>query len=87
MSLFLSSNSFLLRNLCQNSKKQFLAVKSFHVSSANKLVSKEFDDAKASLAKLKEDPGNDVKLKLYALFKQVLNVFSSFKLIFHLTKI
>ena len=26
------------------------------------------------LGTLKEDPGNDVKLKMYALFKQVINL-------------
>lgn len=34
-------------------------------------VSKEFELAKESLKKLKNDPGNDVRLKLYGLFKQV----------------
>jgi len=43
--------------------------KYFHVSSC-KLVSKEFEDAKSKLGSLKEDPGNEAKLKLYALFKQ-----------------
>ena len=33
---------------------------------------KEFNQAKERLNTLKEDPGNDVKLKMYALFKQVL---------------
>jgi len=33
---------------------------------------KEFSQAKERLNTLKEDPGNDVKLKMYALFKQVL---------------
>jgi hypothetical protein len=43
-----------------------------HISSTNQLVSKQFEDAKSKLATLTEDPGNDVKLKLYALFKQVI---------------
>lgn len=30
-----------------------------------------FEEAKNHLSSLKEDPGNDVKLKIYALFKQV----------------
>ncbi|XP_067932105.1 enoyl-CoA delta isomerase 2-like [Watersipora subatra] len=30
----------------------------------------KFDEAKDRLSKLSEDPGNDVKLKIYALFKQ-----------------
>ena len=33
-------------------------------------ASKEFEDAKNRLSTLTEDPGNEVKLKLYALFKQ-----------------
>ena len=31
----------------------------------------EFDAAKEKLSKLKEEPDNIVKLKIYALFKQV----------------
>jgi len=31
----------------------------------------EFSHAKDRLNALKEDPGNDVKLKIYGLFKQV----------------
>lgn len=31
----------------------------------------EFNQAKELLNTLKDDPGNDVKLKMYALFKQV----------------
>jgi acyl-CoA-binding protein len=31
---------------------------------------KQFDDAAAAVKKLKEDPGNDAKLRLYALYKQ-----------------
>lgn len=34
----------------------------------------EFSQAKERLNALKEDPGNDVKLKIYALFKQVVHV-------------
>ncbi|MPC91012.1 Enoyl-CoA delta isomerase 2, mitochondrial [Portunus trituberculatus] len=30
----------------------------------------QFDDAKTRLGSLKEDPGNETKLKIYALFKQ-----------------
>jgi acyl-CoA-binding protein len=33
-------------------------------------LKKKFDDAAAAVKKLKEDPGNDVKLELYALYKQ-----------------
>jgi peroxisomal 3,2-trans-enoyl-CoA isomerase len=33
-------------------------------------VSKQFEEARGRLSTFTEDPGNDVKLKLYALFKQ-----------------
>lgn len=33
----------------------------------------EFNAAKEKLGALKKDPGNEVKLKIYALFKQVRN--------------
>ncbi len=33
-------------------------------------LSKEFENAKSSLELLKNDPGNDAKLKLYAFYKQ-----------------
>lgn len=31
----------------------------------------QFEQAKNKLSTLKKDPGNEVKLKIYALFKQV----------------
>lgn len=34
-------------------------------------MSDQFNKAKANVSTLKEDPGNEVKLKMYALFKQV----------------
>ena len=52
-------------------------LRTFKTTSFN-LVSKEFEDAKVRLTSLSEDPGNEAKLKLYALFKQVnLNSFFS----------
>jgi diazepam-binding inhibitor (GABA receptor modulator, acyl-CoA-binding protein) len=33
-------------------------------------LTKKFNAAAAAVKKLKEDPGNDVKLELYALYKQ-----------------
>lgn len=33
-------------------------------------LKKKFEEAAAAVKKLKEDPGNDVKLRLYALYKQ-----------------
>lgn len=38
------------------------------------MTSQEFEAAKTRLASLKADPGNEAKLKLYALFKQVENL-------------
>ncbi|XP_077411202.1 enoyl-CoA delta isomerase 2 isoform X1 [Vanacampus margaritifer] len=45
---------------------------SFHTTKTSMMgVTKEhFDEAKNKLSTLKKDPGNDVKLKIYALFKQ-----------------
>ena len=37
----------------------------------NSDVSDKFEKAKVELNTLKNDPGNEVKLKMYALFKQV----------------
>lgn len=43
-----------------------------HVTASAMGVSMEdFSNAKEKLSKLKTDPGNEVKLKIYALFKQV----------------
>jgi acyl-CoA-binding protein len=33
-------------------------------------IRKQFDDAAAAILKAKKDPGNDMKLRLYAHFKQ-----------------
>jgi diazepam-binding inhibitor (GABA receptor modulator, acyl-CoA-binding protein) len=33
-------------------------------------LKKQFDDAAAAILKAKKDPGNDMKLRLYANFKQ-----------------
>jgi diazepam-binding inhibitor (GABA receptor modulator, acyl-CoA-binding protein) len=33
-------------------------------------LQKKFDDAAAAVKKLRDDPGNDIKLQLYALYKQ-----------------
>ena len=49
----------------------FAQIKSGMHLSSSLLVSKEFEEAKTRLGQLSEDPGNDVKLKIYALFKQV----------------
>ena len=41
-------------------------------SSVRYLDVKDLEKAKGALSALKEDPGNDVKLKLYGFYKQVL---------------
>uniref|UniRef100_A0A4X2K988 Enoyl-CoA delta isomerase 2 n=1 Tax=Vombatus ursinus TaxID=29139 RepID=A0A4X2K988_VOMUR len=41
-----------------------------HSSTAMRASQEEFERAKGQAKLLKEDPGNEVKLKLYALFKQ-----------------
>lgn len=47
--------------------------RSFHTTQLLGLVSEdELENAKQKLTTLTEDPGNDVKLKLYSLFKQVI---------------
>ena len=50
----------------------YSAYRGIHLSMFN-FASKEFEEAKTRLGTLKEDPGNDVKLKMYALFKQVIS--------------
>ena len=54
--------------------KQTFPSRMLHLSavSARPAHDAEFEDAKKRLNSLKEDPGNEVKLKMYALFKQVL---------------
>ena len=39
-------------------------------------MSDQFNQAKENVAKLTQDPGNEMKLKMYALFKQVLRLWS-----------
>lgn len=67
--------SFRLANLATSNRQAIASLltlqnKQFHLSQQN-FVSKEFEDAKLRLGTLTEDPGSDVKLKIYALFKQV----------------
>ena len=35
-------------------------------------MSDQFNQAKENVTKLTQDPGNEAKLKMYALFKQVM---------------
>ena len=50
--------------------------RNFHVTlRAMGAYDAEFSNAKERLNNLKEDPGNDVKLKIYALFKQVCLIY------------
>ena len=39
---------------------------------ARYLSGMQFNEAKENVSKLTQDPGNDAKLKMYALFKQVM---------------
>ena len=39
---------------------------------ARYLSGMQFNEAKENVSKLTQDPGNEVKLKMYALFKQVI---------------
>lgn len=39
-----------------------------------RFVSQDMENAKKRVSQLTEDPGNEVKLKMYALFKQVSNL-------------
>ena len=41
------------------------------MSTARLAAEEELEKAKERLSRLKEDPGNEIKLKLYGLFKQV----------------
>lgn len=56
------------------SKAALVACVQLHSSAAVMGASvEEFNTAKETLGTLKKDPGNEVKLKIYALFKQVRN--------------
>lgn len=47
-----------------------------HMTAATMQVSqKDFEKAQEQLKLLKNDPGNETKLKLYALFKQVALIY------------
>jgi len=54
--------------------KQMLPISSRHGQFSNMLMSTnlnaEFEKAKEKLNTLQNEPGNDIKLKIYALFKQ-----------------
>ena len=60
---------FSQRNLFRISR--IPAARGIQTANGPLLASQEFDAAKDRVNTLKEDPGNDAKLKLYALFKQV----------------
>lgn len=42
----------------------------------NRFVSKEFEEIQVKMKNLKNEPDNDIKLQIYALFKQVFIFFS-----------
>lgn len=55
------------------SKSRSVAALGVHTTARHMQASQEdFDKAQNDLKTLKKDPGNEVKLKLYALFKQVV---------------
>lgn len=60
---YIMANSSLVKHLIVQNKQ-------FHLSTFRQ-VTKEFEDAKEKLSDLNEDPGSDVKLKIYGFFKQV----------------
>lgn len=61
-----------VRSVTSLTATAFAQIKSGMHLSSSLFVSKEFEEAKNRLGQLSEDPGNDVKLKIYALFKQVI---------------
>ena len=64
------NSTYLLKYNSTYSKKLLYLSRSIYLTHFN-YASKEFEEAKNRLGTLKEDPGNDIKLKMYALFKQV----------------
>ena len=64
-------NKFNLKTVL---KMIFPLKRSIKLTSFN-FASKEFEGAKVRLSSLKEDPGNEAKLKIYALFKQVYKIY------------
>jgi len=51
----------------------FCSRRNLSISQKFSSISQKFDKAKDQLNSLKNDPGNEVKLKMYALFKQAVN--------------
>jgi len=63
-----ASQPIMMANYTKIGAKQQTA--SFHVSSFNLANQSRFEEAKQRMSSLKEDPGSEVKLQMYALFKQ-----------------
>jgi len=78
--MFIRSASHFVGNLCRNSLtisgKSWLPPSSSGFTNSMRMmstnISEKFDVAKDQLNTLKNDPGNEVKLKMYALFKQAV---------------
>ena len=70
--LLSSSPSTLLRlSSAPAGGRPLLSLRTLSVSATRLTGEEELGKAKEKLSRLKEDPGNDIKLKLYGLFKQV----------------
>lgn len=70
MLMNITKKSWFAMSRVSNSLAAVQNTRAFSVSGFNLMPSSEFDAAKQRLATFTEDPGNDVKLQLYALFKQ-----------------
>jgi len=66
----ITKKSWFAMSRVSNSLAAVQNTRAFSVSGFDLMPSSEFDAAKQRLATFTEDPGNDVKLQLYALFKQ-----------------
>ena len=67
----MTSTLFKLGSLCVLRSRPLISKRSFHVTSVRLAAyDAEFNQAKDRLGSLKTDPGNQVKLKIYGLFKQ-----------------
>ena len=70
----------MLRSFLKGIPKAYLKATPYRISSVNNLrhfatsgnsdVDAQFNESLAQIKRLKVDPGNDAKLKLYSLYKQ-----------------
>lgn len=71
ISAMASSGMFLRRVLFSKPQQLRAVVKPASLVRFMSTLQDDFENAKSRVGTLKEDPGNDVKLEMYALFKQV----------------